>query len=318
MLESLRDIRLFVAVYEELSFTAAAAREHLTQSGVSQHIRKLEDNFGVKLFTRESGRVLPTPAGDSYYTGCIDLLRKHEAVQRGVRQFGPSLEGEIAVGLMPTVTRSALAPALASYTRTHPNVRVRIIEAFSGILTTQTLSGELAFSIVPGPVSTAGLKTRLFLRTPEVLVSNRLSGRKHLAPVRPEELGPVKIVLPTKQNIRRHRIENYLAFNNIEVERVLELDSMFGTLDFISRTDWVAILPAMMMVCDMERSDFTINLLSEPALDLDLDVIEPSRVLMSAAASAFLDTLHVETMQLNDRIGALVAAKLNAKRSRRR
>jgi DNA-binding transcriptional LysR family regulator len=39
---SLRDIRLFIAAYEERSFTAAATRENATQSGVSQHIRKLE------------------------------------------------------------------------------------------------------------------------------------------------------------------------------------------------------------------------------------------------------------------------------------
>ena len=54
MLESLRDIRLFIAVYEERSFTAAAKRENATQSGVSQHIRKIEDRFGVTLFTRDA------------------------------------------------------------------------------------------------------------------------------------------------------------------------------------------------------------------------------------------------------------------------
>ena len=47
MSESLRDFHLFVAVYEERSFTAAAAREHATQSGVSQHVRKLEDSLGA-------------------------------------------------------------------------------------------------------------------------------------------------------------------------------------------------------------------------------------------------------------------------------
>jgi hypothetical protein len=53
--ESLRDIRIFVAAYEERSFTAAAVRERATQSGVSQHIRKLEEGFRVKLFNREKG-----------------------------------------------------------------------------------------------------------------------------------------------------------------------------------------------------------------------------------------------------------------------
>lgn len=57
MTESLRDIRIFVAAYEERSFTAAAVREHATQSGVSQHIRKLEEGFRVRLFSREKGQV---------------------------------------------------------------------------------------------------------------------------------------------------------------------------------------------------------------------------------------------------------------------
>ena len=80
----LRDIRLFIAAYEKRSFTAAAIRENTTQSGVSQHIRKLEESFGVKLFSREKGRVAPTPAGENYYHRCIEVLRSHEAADRCV------------------------------------------------------------------------------------------------------------------------------------------------------------------------------------------------------------------------------------------
>jgi DNA-binding transcriptional LysR family regulator len=67
MPDSLRSIEVFVATYEERSFTAAAKREHATQSGVSQHVRKLEDRLGVKLFSRDRGQVAPTPVGDTYY-----------------------------------------------------------------------------------------------------------------------------------------------------------------------------------------------------------------------------------------------------------
>src|SRR5919206_3524095 len=94
---SLRDIRLFIAAYEERSFTAAAARENATQSGVSQHIRKLEETFQVKLFSREKGRVVPTPAGDSYYRRRLDVLRAHEAADRAGRTYAAGLEGEIVI-----------------------------------------------------------------------------------------------------------------------------------------------------------------------------------------------------------------------------
>jgi hypothetical protein len=89
--ESWRDIRIVVAAYEERSFTAAAVREHATQSGVSQHIRKLKEGFRVMLFSREKGQVAPTPAADAYYSRCIQILRNIEPEQcnEGVcRNFG--------------------------------------------------------------------------------------------------------------------------------------------------------------------------------------------------------------------------------------
>ncbi len=71
-------MRLFVAVYEERSFTAAALREHATQSGVSQRIGKIEARFRVKLFIRETGSVVPTPAGENYYSHCLAVLRSND------------------------------------------------------------------------------------------------------------------------------------------------------------------------------------------------------------------------------------------------
>ena len=61
------------------------------------------------------------------------------------------------------------------------------------------------------------------------------------------DLGPLKLVVPSKANTRRRLIETYLASNGVAVERLLELDAMLGTLDFVSRTDWLAILPGIMM-----------------------------------------------------------------------
>ena len=196
MLESLRDIRLFVAVYEERSFTAAAERENSTQSGVSQHIRKIEDRFAIKLFSRAGGAVVPTPAGDSYYRHCIDVLRSNEAASRALMGFGAGLDGEITAGLMPTMTRCAMAPALARFMQDQPNVVVRITEAYSALLTQQVRAGELDFAVVPAFANTLGLKSRLLVRTPEILVSGGHLDLPHLMPVSLSELGAIKVSVP--------------------------------------------------------------------------------------------------------------------------
>ena len=298
---SLRDIRLFIAAYEERSFTAAAVRENATQSGVSQHIRKLEETFGVKLFSRDKARVVPTPAGDGYYRRCIDVLRAHEAADRTVRGYATGLDGEIVVGLMPTMTRCALAPVLAKFIDTHPNLVVRVIEGYSAMLTQRVQANELDFAIVPAFSGGAGLKSSLFLRTPELLISSPRSGLVQMAPLRLAELGPLKLVVPGQANTRRRLLETYFASNGVQVERLLELDAMLGTLDFISRTDWMTVLPGLMMADDSEPRLFTINPIADPSFILDLVLIEPSRRPMSAGAEAFLDMLHDEAVRLNQR-----------------
>ena len=295
---SLRDIRLFVAAYEERSFTAAALRESATQSGVSQHIRNLEDSFGVRLFLRDKGRVAPTPAGDSYYRRCIEVLRAHDAASRAVKSYAAGLEGEIVVGLMPTMTRCTLAPVLAAFVERHPNIAVRVVEGYSASLTQMVRAGELDFAIVPAFPGAPGLKSRLFLRTPEVLVSRAGSRLAHLAPVRLADLGPLRLVLPSKLNTRRLTLETYCASNGVEIERVLELDAMLGTLDFVARTDWVAVLPALMMARDPSRL-FAVNPIRDPGLGLDLVLIEPSRRAMSEPAEVFLGMLEGEAAALN-------------------
>jgi len=302
MAESLLRMRLFAAVYEERSFTAAAQRENATQSGVSQHIHKLEDQLGVKLLARGTSTVVPTPAGDAYYASCIRVLQAHEEANRVARAFGTGLDGELVVGLTPTMARASLAPTLARFIDEHPNVVVRIVEAYSDVVTDKVRAGEIDFAIVPGVKSDPGMLVSAFARTPELLVSGpafaaRL-GLARLAPVRLADLGPVKIVLPTNSQVRRASIEHVLAVAGVTVERRLEIDTMLGTLDFIAKTDWIAILPGIMMVSELARGELQINALAEPAPLLDLYSIQQARRPLSPVALSFLAVLNEETTRL--------------------
>jgi LysR family transcriptional regulator, nitrogen assimilation regulatory protein len=301
---SLRDIRLFVAAYEERSFTAAAHREHATQSGVSQHIRKLEAGLKVQLFSRDKGQVAPTPAGDSYYLRCIEVLRAHATATSVAKSFATGLHGSIVIGLMPTMTRCMLAPVLAAFTAAHPNMTVRIVEGYSAPLTQQVRSGDLDFAIVPAIPVLPGLKSRLFLRTPEVLVAAPAAGWQHDQPIALKPLGPLKLVLPSKINTRRNLIETYCAAHGIEITRLIEMDGMLGTLDFVARTDWATILPGIMMAVDEPGGRLIAAPVAEPAMMLDLVLIEPSRRPMSEPAQVFLDLLQTEALRLNSRWGA--------------
>jgi LysR family transcriptional regulator, nitrogen assimilation regulatory protein len=296
---TLQDIRLFIAVYEEKSFTGAARRENATQSGVSQHIRKLEDRFGVRLFTRIGGAVTPTPAGDMFYRRALEAHKELERAMRELRAYGSGLEGRISVGLLPSLTRCVLAPALARFMQHNPNATVRVIEAYSDLLAEKARASEIDFAIVPAYCDANGLKSSFFLNTPEILVSWSGSPLEHLAPVHLADVEPLKLVVPG--STRRAYLEAYLLSSGARVLRRIELDSMFATLDFVEGTEWQAILPGIMMVPEIARRRLTLNVLAQPSLSLDLVRMQPARNPLSSVAEAFYACLQAEAQRINAR-----------------
>jgi LysR family transcriptional regulator, nitrogen assimilation regulatory protein len=295
---SLRDMSIFVAAYEERSFTAAAQRENATQSGVSQHMRNLEYLLGVQLFLRERGGVTPTPAAAGFYRNCLKVLRAHGDARADIARFAKGEAGEIRIGLMPTVTSRVLSPALAAFLRASPNVNVRIVEGYSANLNQKVQAGELDCAIVPHQPTPPGLSGRFFVRTIETLVSAGGAIHEHLRPVRLRDVGPLRMVLPSPSNVRRQAIEAYCAANGVEVAEVVELDAMLATLDFVSQTDWVTILPAVMMFQHAGPRHLAVSPIIGPNFHIDLMTVEPMRRPMSALTKSFLDHLGTEARRV--------------------
>ena len=252
---ALRQIRAIIAVCEEGSFTRAAARENATQSGISQHVAAVERELGVKLFERSARGVTPTPAGQRYYKHCIEAVGQIARANAEVQAFASRVSGDLRIGLIPTLTRAALAPALEKFVAQYPDVRLHIVEGYSGALTEMVQNGELDFAAVPTTEGRVGLKTRLIARDREMLVSNVMRGLKPFAPVRLKDCGPLKIILPGRANVRRRNIEIYFETHGIEVESMIEMDAMIGTLQFVLRSDWVAILSGLICVRRYRAAD---------------------------------------------------------------
>ncbi len=294
---SLRQIRSFVAVYEEGSFTAAAAREGATQSGISQHIKQLESELAVMLLERNGRDVEPTLAGKLYYRECVEVLKRLEAAHQSVAVN--RIHGAIRVGLMPTFTRSILAPALDKFLASAPGSEISVTEAYSGVLTDMILKGDLDFAVVPAFEGAVGISHRLLARDREMLVRAKKGKRNRHdpTPVKLSEAGPLKVVLPGIQNTRRRNIETYFATNGVAVAQRLELDAMMGTLQFVAASDWVAILPFVMMASDLDGGEFDVRPLEDPPFFSEFVLIEPARKVMSPAAALFAEILKTETEQ---------------------
>jgi len=311
----LRQIRAVIAVCEEGSFTRAAQRENATQSGISQHVAAVERTLKVKLFERTTGGVTPTPAGLRYYKRCVEAVGTLEQAAEEARSLASEVTGELRIGLMPTFTRAVLAPVLDDFVPRCPEVRLHIVEGYSGMLTEMVLDDALDFAVVPAYEGTTGLRSRLLVRDREMLISGPRRRFAPLSPVRLADCTPLKFVVPGPDNTRRRNLETYFQTHGVEVAAMLEMDAMIATLEFVARSDWVTILPSVISVNDIDRGELIVNPITDPELHAEFVVIQPTRRTLSTQARMFLQRFEAEVAHIHDVWDAAIAGPAKRKAS---
>ncbi len=140
------------------------------------------------------------------------------------------------------------------------------------------------------------LRATLMETDRECLVVSRESTIGLDGTIRLSDLPPLDLVLPSRENVRRRKIEQYLATNGIELGRLIELDSMFTTLDLVARSDWATILPGILCLPDLNGEKRRVMPITKPDLSVEYIRIEPMSVPLSDAGQAFYGVLHEELM----------------------
>lgn len=134
-------LETFLAVSQARSFSEAGRRLGLRQSTVSQHIRKLEEEAGRRLFIRDTHSVAPTADGEAMEDFARSIL---EANQRALRYFaGSQLRGRVRFGASEDFVASRLPEVLAEFVRQHPLVDLELTVGLSATLYQLLDAGDL-------------------------------------------------------------------------------------------------------------------------------------------------------------------------------
>ncbi|SPM33212.1 DNA-binding transcriptional regulator, LysR family [Mycobacterium rhizamassiliense] len=169
----LRHLEYFLAVAENRSFTEAAKRLHVVQSGVSATIKALERELGAELFVRGPAGVALTPAGEELRPRARETLDAARAARDAVNATRGSVRGTVTVGTLTSINVIDLPQLLVDLHVRHPDVVVHLRAAAAGSdgLLRQLRDGDLdvALLVFTGAVP-ADLQARLVAAVPLLLV----------------------------------------------------------------------------------------------------------------------------------------------------
>jgi DNA-binding transcriptional LysR family regulator len=180
----LRQLRYFLTVAEELSFTRAARRLNISQPPLSQQIAQLEASLETRLFSRTSRRVELTAAGQELETQARAILDQAARAEQHVKTIGAGRSGKIEIGATGTILRGGLAGWLAAYRREAPDVRTVITEQAPALQVKAVLEFRTHISFNRSVSNHEELSSALAWReTVSVILpkEHRLAGRAHVA-----------------------------------------------------------------------------------------------------------------------------------------
>ena len=183
----LEALRRFVVVAEELSFTHAARRLHVVQSGVSSAVAALERELGATLFDRDRHSVALTQAGRALLPEARATLAAAQAAADAVAEAAAGLRGTLSIGTMISTGSVDVPELLGRFHQAHPAVLVRLTEAPGG-------SAEMARAVADGALDLAllslpgeppaGLEVRQLEEEPLLLIcapGHRLAGSRSVS-----------------------------------------------------------------------------------------------------------------------------------------
>lgn len=157
----IRQLQCFVVLAEELNFTRAAKRLHMSQPPLSLQIQSLERSLGADLFERSSRRIALTPVGGAFLHRARSILAQHDRALAEVREVMAGQHGTLNVGITGSILRAGLADLLALFCASKPGISVRLHEQAPALQVSDLISGRMDVIFNRSPPAHADLTCEL-------------------------------------------------------------------------------------------------------------------------------------------------------------
>ncbi len=184
----LRQLEYFVAVVETASFTRAAERVHISQSGVSAQVRQLERELGQTLLDRSGRGVRLTDAGATVLPHARAALASVAGIRQAVDELTGLVQGHVSVGMITVCGFVALFDQLDDFHRQHPGIDITLTEDTSDRLVDAVRDGRLDLALV----GVAGA-------TPEGLEAHEIVDEPLVAAVTPDDPLAERTTVPLRR-----------------------------------------------------------------------------------------------------------------------
>jgi len=281
------DLRVFVTVAGERSFSKAAKKLRRTQPAVSQAIRRLEKTAGERLIDRSSRDGTLTDAGDLLLDYAHRLLRLAEEASGAVSELRDVKKGRVIVGSNEGTVHTVL-PLIEAFQRDHPGVFVEVRRLAARQLPQEVLLRTVDFGIITFKPAERGLDSVL-LGTDELVLlvppGHALASSKEITM---EEMGRQSIIAHNDPSPARERVLRLYQQRHAPLNILMSLPSLDGIKRAVEMGLGVALLPRRCAQAEIARRQLAAVDVPDLGSPRELRLVYRKDTTLSHAAQAFL------------------------------
>lgn len=242
----IRQLKAFVAIAESGTFTAGAARVHVTQAAISMQIRQLETETHAQLFIRAPRRVILTEAGEKLLERAYTILREHDAALEELAALTGAHRGRLRIGSASAMVSADPLPQILKELRgTHAGVETSVVSGTSESLVKQVLAGELDAAFVSLPVEARGVQTELLSEDYLVAIASPRHPLAKQKIVSAYALAGEKLILGERGGNTRRLIDQFFAQAGVTLKVTMELSRLAAIKRMVEEEMGVGIVPLL-------------------------------------------------------------------------
>jgi DNA-binding transcriptional LysR family regulator len=234
---TLQQLQYFLAAYRHGSFSAAAEELHLAQPSLSEQVRRLEAELGVRLFQRVGRGLTPTEAGHALRPHAEQTLDAAEAARESVVAVRELRGGTATFGTWGTARYYPGVDLVTEFRRRHPSVRVRVVGQNSSEVADAVRAGELEAGMIALPIDDRGLDVEPIMRDEIVYLSTESS--RLLAPMTIEALAEAPLILPDaswgNEDPTRRQLAELGQRIGVSIQPQIDVEDVEAAIDLAAR-----------------------------------------------------------------------------------
>ena len=301
---TLQQLEYFLAAAQHGSFSAAAAELHMAQPSLSEQIRKLEAELGVRLFARAGRRLELTEAGRLLRPRAERALAAAREARESVQQVRALTGGTATFGMFGNAPSWLLIELVGEFRRRHPAVHIRIVGQNSSLVADAVREGRLEAGLVILPIDDHGLDVRPAIRDELLYLSTDEESLR--GPVTAEDLAGAPLILydasfgwedPTRRQLRERA-----QSAGVRLEPVVEVEDIESALALVARGFGDTVAPVSMIPSNLDKRLFRAPF--EPPIYDTFAFIHRRDAHLSPATRAFLEIAEKRLGRLGERVAS--------------